>query len=360
MNQLRSLSKVTAVLGIFSLLLVAAPALAGKPQLDNGSQITQQEKPYDSAQTITDIFSNKGVYGKLDSVSSVDIYKFTADKDGEQTFSLLAKGDTTNAPILVLLDPTDATADQALQLPLPGEGYHTALIKAAGANQTYYETALMQKYNLLSEQKIKLKKGSTYYLVAIQPYGQAATYAIKMGEGKAWTAKDFFTDLGPWFRLQTDNYAEGSPLTFSAKTFALLFLFFGIIMLFGSFVFEHMLAFFSIKRPTAGYLLVRLQQYSRFLTWIGLWFTALGAYMHFDRIGWTGLPFLMAISFIVLLVSLLFQTIYLSPKIRTVETNQGEAVLPLTLRKQLTISFAVSAIAILTIMVLLSMYLLTK
>ncbi|MEI6478293.1 MAG: hypothetical protein WCO52_04900 [bacterium] len=344
--------------GVLSLFLTAGTALAAKPQLDNGIQI-DQNKPYDSAQELTNVYSDKAVYGKLDASSAVDIYKFTPDKDGEQTFSVLGRTtvDSSNQPLLVLLDKTTATTDQALQLPLPSSDYHTALVTATKDNPTYYEPLLLQRFNLLAQQNLKLKKGTTYYLVVIQPYGQSAEYALKTGTGKAWKVSDLLTNPGTWFRLQTDSFSGSNPFSFTAKLFAFIFLLLGLAMLLGIFIIENVLVFLANRQKAAGYLLVKLQVYSRFIIWIGLWFFALGAFMHFDRVGWIGVPFVMGAVFVALLIVMGYHTILLSPQIRAIEVSKREATLPDGLRKRLYVTFGLSLVSLSAITVLLSMYL---
>lgn len=347
------------VLAVLFLGMPAGVALAGKPQLDNGNVISQTA-PYDNPQVISNIYEKKSVYGKIDSTSSVDIYKFTPDKDGEQTFALVtrgSKGAGAPQPLLILLDKTTATQEQALQLPLPATDYHTAIITSVEGNRTYLEPALFQHFTFYAEQKLTLKKNTDYYLVVIEPYGQAVNYAIKVGDGTTWTFADVIKNFPDWVRVQTNSYAGSSPFTFSAKISAFLLFLVGLLALAGTFIIEHIFSFSANRSKAAGYLLVKMQRFARIITWVSLWFVAIGGYMYFTSQEWAGIPFVLMVIFIVLLISLLVYTFRLSPQIGQLEVTKQEATVPLPLRKKVYVSFIVSFLSLASFVTLLSIYL---
>ncbi|MBU6389148.1 hypothetical protein KGQ71_01395 [Patescibacteria group bacterium] len=337
-------------------LIGAGFAQAAAPQLSSGQPLTL-DKPYSSAQTITDVISNKEVFGKLQGSTPIDIYSVTPDRDGEQTFSLLSPQQMPGQAALIFVDPTTASQAQNLGLPLPESGnYHTALVKAPTAAKTYYETALFQNFDVLAQGRYSLKKGVTYYLVVLDPYRQTVNYALKLGESSSWTAGDVFRNFGTWIRLQTNDYAGTSPFTFSWHVFKYFMMLLSLSVLVGIFFIEQLFAFMANKSKAAGYILIKMQPFSKVFIWSGLALMAIFSYLFFRDDSWLGIPFVMFLVFIPLLISLLYQTIVLSPRVAALEVTKKEATIPFALRKRWFFSFLVSFFSLGAILVFFGIY----
>lgn len=351
----------SAAILVAVVLTGAASARAAAPQFDNGTQISV-DKPYENTQVITDIYTDKSVYGKLQGATPIDIYSFTSDQDGERMISILAdKKEVSDkgAPVLILLDPTNATEAQELGLPTPDDTYHTALITAPEDKEmTYNEPVLMRSFSVMGQQTVKLQKDKKYYLVVLDPGRVATHYVIRFGEGKSWAAKDFFTSFGGWIRLRTDTYAGTSPFAFPSRTVGMLLLILGLAALAGTWILSSILSFVSNRAKSAGYLLVKMQPYSRIVIWVSLWFMAIGGYIYLSQVGiWTGLPFVLMVLFAIMLVDLLVSTLVLTPQIMRIEVSRKEAALPLPLRRKMFAEFVVGLLSIGAFVTLLSMYL---
>lgn len=370
--------KSLLALPVFLLVVTAfAPAvLAGNPYVDKGNEI-DVASPYDEAkvQDIGDVFEDRAVYGKLEGETPVDIYSFVASKDGEQSVSLLVQKEEKNdasEPILVLIDPTDATTPQEFNLPLPGDEYHTSLItqllpsdraeEAVGtaAEYSYNEPVLMEQYLAVAEQRVTFTKDKKYYLMVLDPGRQVEHYAIRFGTGKTWSAEDFFKHFGSWFQLKTDTYGATTPFNFGPAAVGFFLLLLGLITLMGTWVIQQLFSLSANKSKTAAYLLVKLQPYTTVFTWAGLWFVALGGYMHFARNSWSGLPFIIALLFLPILIISLIDTFILSPQLKQVEVGRKEAVIPVELRKKLFVSFVLNALSQVAFLVFLTMYVVAK
>lgn len=355
-----SLSRKVSLLSLCTTFLFSGVALAGSPQLDNGQTIAT-DKPYESAQEITSVFQSKSVYGKLTKESTADIYRFKADKDGEQVISMLSKdAEKEGQPILILMDPTDSTKAEDLGLPTPSDDYHAAIITPIKQDQSFTEPLVLQKYKVTASDKYKLKKDTTYYLVVIEPYGQPANYVIKLGDGKSWGAADLIKNIPSWFKIQTDAFGGATPFTFPAGIVGLLVLLLGVIVLSGVFVIESAFAFLSFRYATASYLLVKVQPISRVAIWLSLWFTAVGMYLHFGHFGWNGIPFVLIILFIAILVSFLLYTLRFSRQLGKIVVADEAAVISPRMHKIQAAYFVINLALIVSFVTLLSMFLLAK
>ena len=349
--------RLAALLGIMSLFL-SGTAFAAAPTISSGVQLNTAS-PYLGAQTITNIFANKGVYGKLQGTVPFDLYKFTAERDGEQTFTvLLPKGQpTTSALAAVFVDSTQATQGTELGLPTPSAEYHTSVLTQSSTASTVTDMVLFRQYHIVSQQRIALQKGKTYYLWVLDPQRQATRYAVTLGTGAAWSSRDFFSSFAAWWHLETDSYAGSSPFKVAAGQIGLSILLLGLLMLVGTYLIQQIFALASNRRPVAGFLLIKLQPYSRIIIWLALWFLAIGGYIFFNTAGWIGIPFVLLLLFILVLITFLYETVLLSPRVARLEVVKDEAALPLTLRKSWFFIGFIEAILLIAAVVLLAMYL---
>jgi hypothetical protein len=346
-------------------LLPGMALAAVTPVFDSGVEVG--ETPYEQAQVIENIYRNIAVYGKLGTASPVDIYRFVPNEDGK--FDLALHGvyqnpsvaDTLEAnqvPFLILLDPTGAIEGQPLNIPLPSEEYKTVLIKEADAGRVANEPLLMQQYRVLREQLgLPLKKDATYYLVVFDPERYLTHYVIKTGEGTSWGAKDLVTKAGSWLRVKTDNYGDSRPFTFSGRDLSLTLFLLSLATLVGTWLISVILGFLANRSKAAGYLLIKLQPYARLLVWFSLWFLALGGYSYFNRTGWTGLPFLLLLLFLILVILFLYQTLRVSPRLMELEVSKREATIPTPMRKRLFLLFVLTLLSLGAFLTFTSMYL---
>lgn len=347
-----------AVALLASLVFGASPILASGPILDSGKQL-ESEKPYETAQVIQDVFSNTAVYGKLVGDIPIDIYKFVPDRDGEQTISLLTVKQQVSAnsdPILILMDPTDATESRELGLPLPNDTYHSALIAQDTTGRSMSEPLLLQSYTVAAEQRINLKKDKEYYLIALDPGRQAVHYVIKFGDAKSWGAKTFFSNFGTWFKVKTDSFAGTTPFYFNPSVLGILLLMLGLAATFGMWLVLQVFSLGANRSKSAAYLLVKLQPFSRIVTWVGLWFVLIGSYIYFSRTSWFGIPFAAIACFIPTFITQLVETFVLNPQLQKIDVAKREAVIPLTLRKKLFVAFVINTLSFAATITFLSMY----
>ena len=349
--------RFVALIGFASLLL-GSQALAAAPTLSTGAQL-DTASPYGSAQPVSNVFASKGIYGKLQGTVPFDLYKLTADHDGEQTFTvLLPKGQpATSALAAVFVDPTSATQGTELGLPTPSASYHTSVLTQSSTAQTVTDRVLLQQYRVVAQQRIALKKDTTYYLWVLDPQRQSTRYAVTLGTGPAWTVKDFFSSFGAWWRLETDTYAGSSPFKAAAGQLGLGILMLGLLMLAGTFLIQQLFALRSNRSNAAGFLLIKLQPYSRVIIWVALWLLAIGGYIFFNTAGWIGIPFVLLLLFLLLLIAFLYETLAVSPRVAALEIVKDEAALPLSVRKAWFFTGFVEALLLLAAIVLLGMYL---
>lgn len=331
----KPLVSFVALLGLAAMLgLPLGTAHAARPLLDSGAQIDVNQ-PYGNAQKIGDVYTSRAIYGKLEGTTPIDIYTFTPDKDGSQKFSLLLpKNQPTAAqPVLIFVDSTTATTGQDLGLPLPSDSYHTALINQDSATPLVRQKVTQQQFHMLASQTVTLKKGTTYYLVVLDPYRVATRYAVVLGD-TPWTTKDFFTSFGSLLRVESDNYAGTSPFK-APHTFYSFFIFLlGLIALGGIFIIQSIFVLGANRSQAMAFLLMRLQRFSRIIIWTALWFMAVGGTVYFIQTGWVGLPFVMTIVFIIAAIAFLYETFGLSRRLAAVATVEEGASIPLAIRKR--------------------------
>ena len=346
------------ILALGALAIPTSTLRAAAPTLSSGAALDRQE-PYKNAQLVSDIYASKGIYGKLQGDLPFDLYKFTADHTGTQTVSLLLPNNQSKDAQLaaVLVDPTTATKPEQLGLPTPNSDYHLSLIPASPTTPVVSENILLQKYRLVSQSQVQLQQGKTYYLWVIDPARQANRYVVKLGSGNAWTGGDFFRSFGQWLRIETDSYAGSSPLHLASSFAGTLILLLGLSVLLGTFLLQQLFALLSNRQKAAGYLLVKLQPYSRIAIWLSLWLLAIGGFLLFAQTGIIGLPFLLIICFILLVVLFLYETSHLSPQLQGVEVSRQESALPLTLRKAWFFTGFLEAITLIASLVFISMLL---
>jgi len=335
-----------AVLGVFFTGL--APALAAAPQFSTGVQISQGT-PYADAQVIPNVLTDKSVYGKLQGETPVDIYSFTVDHDGSQTVDLMERqmvtpGVTYADPVLILADPTNDTTADNINLPTPpGDNYHFALMTQISA-RTYTEPVLLQKYKVLQEQTLTLRKGNTYYFIVVPASSTGAVdpYVIKFGTATDWTGKDFFSHFGGWFRLETANYAGSSPFVFTMGVLGIILMLLGLMAGVGTLLVQETYSLLANKVKSAGYLLIKMQPFSRIFIWVSLALIAIGAYIVFSHYGWVGIPLVLSLIFIPMVANMLYLTFNLSQKVELLEVTKKEATIPFALRKRWFFSSLVS------------------
>lgn len=329
-------------------------AKAVAPQFDQGNQIDLADI-YAKAQTVTNLYDNTGVYGKLDASSTADVYKIVPDRDGEQTLSLVGHAPTTAQPFLVLVDPTSESTPRDLNIPMPSDAYHSALITAVDGLQTYSEPITFEQYTLYATQRVKFQKGQTYYLIVFDPTRQMTRYVVRFGDGKVWTGHDFFTHFASWMRVKADNYGGTSPFKFTPSTFGAILFYLALGLLLGIWIIEAVYTFMAKRAKMAGYILIKMQKYSRIFTWISLWFIGLGGYIYFDAVGWPGIPFVLSLVFVLVLAVFLVRTLVFTPQLMKLEVSKQEAVIPLVLQKWLYIMFVLSVVVIGGFLTLLAM-----
>ncbi|CAN5163845.1 hypothetical protein BH11PAT4_BH11PAT4_5030 [soil metagenome] len=347
-----------AVALLLTLGFGVAPTLAAGPSLDSGKAL-DAEKPYENAQVISDVFSTTAVYGKLLGDIPIDIYKFVPDRDGDQTISLYTLKEETgpsSEPLLILMDPTDATEAKELGLPLPSDAYHSATIAQDVTGRTISEPLLLQSFVVSAEQRIALKKDKEYFLIVLDPGRVATHYAVKFGDAKVWGAGTIFTDFGTWFKLKTDSFASTSPFYFNPSVLGVLFLLLGLMASFGMWLVLQIFTLGANRSKSAAYLLIKLQPFSRIVTWSALWLVLLGSYIYFSRTSWFGLPFAAIACFIPSFITQLVETFVLNPQLRKIDVAKREAEIPLTLRKKLFVAFVINTLSFAATITFLSMY----
>ncbi len=337
----------TLFLSLTTLVLIGVGYVhAAAPQFDNGNTI-DLNNIYSNAQPLTNLFEDTGVYGKLAASSTADVFKVVPDKDGDQTLSLAGKASSSTAqPFLVLVDQTTGTSAKELGIPVPDASYHTSLISAVDGTPTYAEPATFDSYNLYAQQRVSFTKGKTYYLIVFDPTHQLSRYIVRFGDGKVWHASDVFRHIGAWMRVKADNYGGSSPFKFTPSTFGALLYYLAFAVLLGIWLVETIFAFIANRSKMAGFILIKLQKFSRIITWVSLWFVALGGYIYFDAIGWPGIPFVLALIFIPLLAVFLVRTLVFSPKLMRLEVSKQEAVIPMNIQKWMYVMFVLSLVTI--------------
>lgn len=343
-------------------------AWAAAPILDKGVPLSVED-PYKDTQVINSIFERRGIHGKLDGETPLDIYSFTPDREGEQTFSLLTPKDGADAsnqagfPILVLIDPTDATEDQSIGIPLPGDEYRSSFLKNLAPVGSHREPLLLQDYFLVAQQRIKLQPGKTYYMF-IGSQSETATnrYMIKIGDGPVWTARELLTRPLDWLRVKTDAYGASTPFTTSLTTLSFLLFLLGFSVLMGVVLFQEVLSFAANKSTAAAFTLIKMQSKSRVVIWIALWFMLLSGAAYFDKVGWLGIPFVLSLLSLLILANMLYLTLKLSPKVASLSVSdiQGQATIPFPLRKRWFFSTLVSLFSFGAFITFLSIYLVSK
>lgn len=350
------------ILALLVSLFAAQTALANQ-NFDNGTQI-DVSNPYTADQTIGDIFDDGGIYGKLEGATPIDIYKFTPSRAGKQTITLLTRQtvvsngtDATSDPTIIFVDPTDSTQGESLNLPLPDDTYHAIRMATPSSVTDYYEPALLQRWNVTKQQTLDLQKGKTYYLVVLDPFHVTSRYVLKMGDGKIWSGSDFFKHFNLWFRIQTDNYAGSSPFIFTPYYLGLILFLLGLTVLLGVVIIQEAYSMMANRFKTAGYLLIKMQPFTRVLIWISVWFTAIGGYIYFDHFGWPGIPYVLMLLFIVIVLNMGFVTFWLAPRVMQLEVSKKEATIAFSLRKRWFFSTLVSVFSFGAFLTFLSIYL---
>jgi len=359
---------VIPVLVIITSLSLASHALAGAPVLDAGNQPDLNNFYANVQATTADVYSNHAIYGKLQGTTPIDVYSFVPAKSGETQLSLYVRSDEVTSstnPYLVLIDPTNNTQSQDLGVPLPNTDYHASVITQIDLTspRIYTEPVIMETYDVAAQESVKLTGGKKYYIIVLDSdsTGKHIThYAIGFGTGKAWTAGDFFTSFGSWFRLRTDSYAGTTPFKFNVTATGYFLLLIGLFLMGGAWFLYHLFALLSNRSKTASYLFVKLQNFLPINIWVGLWLIAIGGYLSFVHASWAGIPFALTLVFIPLVVVLLIDTLALSPQVKKVEVKSKEAVLPLLLRKKLFIAFVFEFVLTVTMLVFLAMQIVAK
>lgn len=342
-----------------SLGLGAKKADASEIQLDN-KQTISVEAPYNDPQIINDVSQAGAVYGKLVGDTPIDIYQFTAKQDGEQTFSLLVLNQEAakleSQPLLILVDKTGKNDGQTAGIPTPSEEYGSFILKETEIEQLYNEPVLLEQYRVAVEQKVTLVKDATYYLVVLDPSRKAETYAIKFGDSKVWGGTDFFKHMGTWWTLKFDLFGGVTPYHFGAVQAGLIIFLLGFVVLLGVWFVFNCFILTANRSKSAAYLAVKMTPYTRIASWVALWFTLIGGYLFFSRLGWSGVPFVLLLIFIPILILTLVDSIALAPKLMRVEIAHKEASLTKSLKQGYLVTFILSLLAYLTFVVYLTIF----
>jgi len=207
-----------------------------------------------------------------------------------------------------------------------------------------------------------LVKGKTYYFIVVPASSSSDIdpYVIKLGIEKSWTAADVFTHFSGWLRLETADYAGSSPFVFNRGVTGLLLVLLGIAILIGTLILQETYALLSNRVKTAGYLLIKMQMYSRVLIWVGLALTVIGGTIVGYTYGLVGIPFVLSLLYLIILINMLYLTFALSFRIEQLEVTKKEATIPFPLRKRWFFSSLVSLFSYGAFVVYLAIYLIAK
>jgi hypothetical protein len=340
-------------------LMLAGKAHAAAPVFGPSVELNQA-KPYSGAVKIEDIYTSKSIFGKLQGVTPVDIYSVTPDKDGSQLITVMGRKEKSPGQIaIIFIDPTTGTKAQPLQLQMPDPKYHPYVLKQADPNKTYREQLLSQDYSIYAQDHIDFKKNTTYYMVVVNadPSNPVVHYVIRLGDSQTIEVKDIITHGVSWLRLQADVYGKKTPFIFTIESFSIVLLLLGLALLVGITVIQDTFSFLANMSKSAGYILIKLQPFSRVFIWVSLWFMLIGGYMYLDRQGWVGLPFVLGVIYIIIVVNMLYQTLGIGPKVARLEVTKQEATIPFSLRKRYFLSSLVSLFSIVSFITILGMYL---
>jgi hypothetical protein len=342
--------------GILTLGAVLATAgtvlAAGAPIFDKGGDLGMETKPYDKAQNIGTGLGQYSVYGRLNTETPVDIYSFKPTADAEQRITLLTveskqgKSTATDPVYLVLVDPSN-------------ESSPNTQINAPKDVQYFNEPLLFQRYEVVRDQQVKLKKDQTYYLVVFDKDHLVDHYVIRFGGTWNWGIKDVVNHFASWVRIKTDTYSGGTVFHFSSGDLSLLMYLIGLSLMLGVFVLREYLSLTANKVLSAGYLLIKMEPLARILYIISLWFMLLGGYSYFGHYSWIGLSFLILINYLIVAGLFIFSMWRFTPRILELEVNKRQATIPLALRKRLFFNFIFSAIFLATLVLMTAMYLST-
>ena len=138
----------------------------------------------------------------------------------------------------------------------------------------------------------------------------------------------------------------------------MLILLLGLATYLGLFIVQETFAFLANKSAKAGFLLRSLQPFARVISWIGVWFMLIGGYIFFDKKGWTGIPFVLALLMIPIVACLIYQTWKLSPAVARLSVDEdGKVKVPFSLRKRWFFTFLISLISLGASVTFLAVYL---
>jgi hypothetical protein len=348
----RSLFLSIALLLVFG----AQNAHAGAPIID-ANQVLDVQNVYGKAQEAGDPFASHSLYGKLNGQPALDVYSFKPSHDGQQTLTLLLPQNEVagRALVLLLVDPTKETAEAPISLPLPSSDYHIGLIKQSEAPApSFTDRALLQRYSVQAQQAINFQKDKTYYVIVGEQSGLTSRYVIKFGDGQSWKFSDILRSPRTWFALQFDAYGGTTPFHYNVQALGYTILFLGLALLIGMFLVQEMFSILANRSKSAGYLLVQLQPFSRVAIWVALLLTLIGGATAYWKIGLVGVPFALLLLFIVFTISLLVQTLRLSPQVAKLEVVKREATIPSSLRKRWFAASLITFLSLLAFVVLLS------
>lgn len=372
---------VYTFIAAFTLISLQNISHAHQPIIEAPKEIiteTNENSILDTAVEIQDpTYASQAIYGRLNTPSEIDIYKFTVSKTEEIPIEVLVPARRSNkdfAPSYAFIQQGDEklsagsqqqeeklatysqqraanSSQQEAESPqltalmdLP-PGYSVNSFDAPRTNrETFYEPFSAEKLYKGNEQRFKVEQGKAYYIAVYEPKGYTGDYSLGVGVVENFEDANFVElisnvvkiKLGLVGGLKINNYHFLGVFLMIA----------GLIIGLGAVTVIDMHGFLGQKSPYWTESTIRAHKVTKPLIWLGTLLLGMGMLITYKDTGLSGTGLFQVVLYIIMILNGIFLSFYVSPfLLKREKEGRVNELLPRSLQSKIKISFVISFIS---------------
>lgn len=332
------------------LVLAALLCLAGAAVAQAQGQGTAGESPdafYAQAKTIGDPTTGSQIaYDALLKPDEVDLYAFTASRDGTLPVEVLIPARASNRdfrPTVAVIGPgLSGSENQLVPFPLHSD-FQVLVVQPPDKDKrdTIVEPLSVEKLYRGTSQPVSFVRGLRYYLAVYDPGRRTGDYVLGLGDQKSFgqISPSDYLDKGLALKF---NLPEGRdvPALDWLGFFAMLA---GLILGLGSVSVIDLLGLRGVRSAYWTETAIRASKATTPLTWAGVGVFLAGSLVLYRETGFSGVATFQELLLLIIIVNGLWLTFRISPKVAAFE-GTGKT-LPAKLQRRVIGHFGVSFVA---------------
>ncbi len=357
-----------SVLTIFLLLLSSTIVGAYEPVIKVPAISNSSSVWNDAVQLEDPSVSSKAIYGSLNETELFDYYTFVATSDGTIDISIgkrLGSGSDTFAPLFAFIYPNTASItddqdieddvvvdDEEQQAPITvpdaqydaPDGYEVVFSDNLTdiLSENYRYGLVAQTYQRSPVQSFDVKKGERYYVGVIDSVSGSGDYVLFLGDEDIYSISNPFSLIS---NIAVINLGLESSENISWSNYlATLLIIVGLIVALGSVLVIDIHGYLARKSEYWTEATTRSHKITKPLIWIGTSLYALGLYLYFSALQFSGSGLILLVLLAVMILNGAYLSFVVSPHLLSRELDsQSSSILEPKWQKRVTMSFMISA-----------------